>query len=111
VDCHNRPTHKFKLPDRGLDEAMAFGEIPVTLPFIKKKGVEWLKTDYRSTKEATEKLPAALASFYKQTYPKLYDQRTEDILQTGKAVLAIYNRDVFPDLKVTYGLSRMFSLS
>jgi hypothetical protein len=75
----------------------------VTLPFIKKKGVELLKTPYGSNEEAGGKLPAALASFYQQGYPEVYRQRTQDILQTGKAILAIYNRNVFPDLKVTWG--------
>ena len=43
VDCHNRPTHTFDLPDRAMDKAMALGDIAVTLPYIKKKGVEALK--------------------------------------------------------------------
>jgi hypothetical protein len=103
VDCHNRPTHTFDLPERAMDKAMAFGEISVTLPFVRKKGVELLKTDYGSSKEAADKIPAALTAFYQQNYPELYRQRTQDIFQTGKAVLAIYNRNVFPDLKVTWG--------
>jgi len=103
VDCHNRPTHRFDLPERAMDNAMAFGEIPVTLPFIKKKGLELLKADYRSSEEAANKIPAGLVAFYQQNYPEVYRQRAQDILQTGKAVLAIYNRNVFPDLKVTWG--------
>lgn len=103
VDCHNRPTHTFDLPERAMDKAMAFGEIPVTLPFVKKKGVELLKTDYRSSQEAADKLPAALTAFYQENYAELYRQRTKDISQAGKAVLAIYNRNVFPDLKVAWG--------
>jgi hypothetical protein len=43
VDCHNRPTHTFDLPDRAMDNTMALGDIAVTLPYIKKKGVEALK--------------------------------------------------------------------
>ncbi len=46
VDCHNRPTHAFDLPERALDKAMAGGDIGVTLPFIKKKALEVLKTVY-----------------------------------------------------------------
>ncbi len=103
VDCHNRPTHTFDLPERAMDKAMMFGEIPVTLPFIKKQSVELLKTDYSSREEAAGKLPAALIAFYRQNYPEVYRQRTPDILQASKAVLAIYNRNVFPDLKVTWG--------
>jgi nitrate/TMAO reductase-like tetraheme cytochrome c subunit len=103
VDCHNRPTHTFDLPERAMDKALALGEIPVTLPYIKKKGVELLKTDYRTSQEAADKLPAALDAFYRQNYAELYARRTQDIGQAGQAVLAIYNRNVFPDLKVTWG--------
>jgi hypothetical protein len=103
VDCHNRPTHTFDLAERAMDKAIALGDIPVTLPFVKKEGVELLKADYRSTKEATDRLPAALASFYQEKYPDLYARRTQDIQQAGQAVLQIYNRNVFPDLKVSWG--------
>jgi nitrate/TMAO reductase-like tetraheme cytochrome c subunit len=103
VDCHNRPTHTFDLPDRAMDKSLAVGEIAVTLPYIKKNGVEVLKTNYNTSKEATEKLPAAVISFYQQNYPELYAKRFQDINQAAQAVLAIYNRNVFPNLKVTWG--------
>jgi len=103
VDCHNRPTHTFDLPERAMDKALAGGEIPVTLPFIKKKGVELLKVNYGSSREAADKLPAGLVSFYQQQQPEVYARRAKDIAQAANAVLAIYNRNVFPDLKVTWG--------
>lgn len=103
VDCHNRPTHTFDLPERAMDKALGLGNIPVTLPFIKKKGVELLKADYRTNKEASDKLPGTLAAFYQQNYPEVYSRRTQDIMLAGKAILAIYNRNVFPDLKVNWG--------
>ena len=40
VDCHNRPTHVFDLPERAVDKALARGDIPVTLPYVKKESVE-----------------------------------------------------------------------
>ena len=103
VDCHNRPTHTFELPERAMDKAMGLGDIPVTLPYVKKKSVELLKTNYASSTEAAAKLPTALVSFYQQNYPDLYANRSADIQQASRAVLAIYNRNVFPDLKVTWG--------
>ena len=103
VDCHNRPTHTFDLPERAVDKALTIGDIAVTLPYVKKKSVELLKTGYSTSKEAADKLPATLVSFYQQHYPELYAQRTQDIAQAGQAVLAIYNRNVFPDLKVSWG--------
>jgi nitrate/TMAO reductase-like tetraheme cytochrome c subunit len=103
VDCHNRPTHTFDLPERALDRGLAIGEIPVTLPFIKKKGLELLKTSYSTSKEANDKLPAALVGFYRQDYPDIYARRTQDVQNAGQAILAIYNRNVFPEMKVTWG--------
>jgi hypothetical protein len=103
VDCHNRPTHTFDLPDRAMDKALALGDIAVTLPYIKKKGVELLKTNYNSSQEAADKLPRELVAFYQQNYPDLYAKRSQDINQAGQAILAIYNRNVFPDMKVTWG--------
>lgn len=103
VDCHNRPTHTFDLPERAMDKALALGEIPSSLPFIKKKGVELLKAEYRTSEEAAGKLPVGITEFYKQNYPDLFKTREPDVRQAGQAVLAIYNRNVFPDLKVTWG--------
>jgi hypothetical protein len=103
VDCHNRPTHVFDLPERAMDKALAFGDIPASLPFVKKKGVELLKVEYRTQKDAAEQLPANLSAFYQQNYPEVYARRTPEIRQAGQTILAIYNRNVFPDLKVTWG--------
>jgi nitrate/TMAO reductase-like tetraheme cytochrome c subunit len=103
VDCHNRPTHAFELPEQAMDKALALGDVPVTLPFVKKKSVELLKVKYETSMEAAAKLPTALVDFYQQNYPALYSNRSQDIREAGQAVLAIYNRNVFPDLKVSWG--------
>ena len=103
VDCHNRPTHTFESPERGMNNALALGELSVTLPFIRKKGVELLKANYSSQKEAAEKLPTALADFYRQNYPEVFNKRSEDIEHAGQSILAIYNRNVFPELNVKWG--------
>lgn len=103
VDCHNRPTHTFDLPERAMDKALALGDIPVSLPFIKKKSVELLKGNYATSGEAATKMPAALVTFYQQNYPDVYAKRSADIAQAGRSVLAIYNRNVFPELKVSWG--------
>ncbi len=103
VDCHNRPTHSFDLPDRALDRALAIGEISTGLPFIKKTSLELLQANYATSEEAAAKIPAGLTRFYQDNYSEVSAKRTQDIEQAGKAVLAIYNRNVFPDLKVTWG--------
>ena len=103
VDCHNRPTHTFQLPERAMNRAMAVGRIPVSLPFIRKKGVEVLRTEYATSEDAAQKIPAAIREFYTQTQPALIQARSADVDAAAKAILAIYNENVFPDLKVTWG--------
>jgi hypothetical protein len=103
VDCHNRPTHTFDLPDRAMDKALAQGDIAVTLPYVKKKGVEVLKANYATSNEAADKLPRAVVGFYQSNYPDLYAKRSQDIQQAAQAVLAIYDRNVSPELKVGWG--------
>ena len=46
IDCHNRPTHAFELPENAVDDRMSRGLVSPELPFIKKKAVELLKADY-----------------------------------------------------------------
>ena len=61
-----------ELPERAIDKALAFGEIPSGLPFIKKEGVRLLKTDYRTSEDAAEKLPAGLINYYRQNYAEIF---------------------------------------
>jgi len=103
VDCHNRPTHTFELPDRAVDRAMGLGRISPTLPFIKKKAVELLTAKYSSNDEAAQVIPATLAGFYQQSDPAISSRRSVDIGNAGREIADIYNRNVFPDLKVTWG--------
>jgi hypothetical protein len=104
VDCHNRPTHAFELPDRAVNKAMAVGLLPATLPFLKKKSVELLKADYASNEEAERRIPAELAAYYRGAYPAIAAERVADVAAAAKMLVRIYNTNVFPDLKVGWGL-------
>jgi len=73
------------------------------LPIYEMQCVELLTATYQSSEEAADKLPSTLVSFYQQGYPDLYAKRSQDIQHAAQAVLAIYKRNVFPDLKVTWG--------
>jgi mono/diheme cytochrome c family protein len=103
VDCHNRAAHSFEMADRAVDSAMASGEIATGLPFAKKAAMELLKAEYSSGEEAEQKIPAGLAQFYLAKYPAIAQGRAGDIQRAGRAVAGIYGRNVFPELKVTWG--------
>ena len=102
MDCHNRPTHTFQLPDRAVDTAMAAGRISNSLPFIKKTAVEVLRKKYASQAEAAAAIPALIQKFY-EGQGAVYSARRADIESAGKAVVAIYNRNIFPQMNVPWG--------
>jgi hypothetical protein len=103
VDCHNRAAHSFQLPGRAVDGAMARGEIPAELPFVKKTTLSLLQAGYSSDNDAAQKIPAGLAAFYQSKYPAIASQNAAGIQAAGKAALSIYQHNVFPDLKVAWG--------
>ena len=103
MDCHNRPTHVFKMPGRALDEAMTSGNISPSLPFIKKQGLEALTQNYPDRATAARKISDTLGAFYRDKYPQVYAQNKKDIDSAIAAVQAIYARNVFPDMKITWG--------
>ncbi|HZT28396.1 MAG TPA: NapC/NirT family cytochrome c [Bryobacteraceae bacterium] len=103
IDCHNRPTHIFQLPERAVDSAMAAGDISPSLPFVKKESVEILRGNYASREEAAARIPAALAGYYRQHYPALEQQRGPEIARASRALVGIYDRNVFPAMRVSWG--------
>ncbi|WP_180540426.1 NapC/NirT family cytochrome c [Nevskia soli] len=103
ADCHNRAAHSFEAPDRAVDNAITTGRIAPDLPFVKKTGVELIKVNYQTDEDARQKIPSSLANFYQQKYPDIAAKRASDVQAAGNALLAIYQHNVFPDLKVTWG--------
>jgi formate-dependent nitrite reductase cytochrome c552 subunit len=103
ADCHNRAAHSFELPERAMDGAMAAGQISPSLPFVKKTAVQLLKANYASDDEAAQRIPAALKQFYQTNYEDVWSKQSNDIQNAGQALAAIYQSNVFPDMKVTWG--------
>ncbi|MBI3665799.1 MAG: NapC/NirT family cytochrome c [Acidobacteria bacterium] len=102
MDCHNRPTHAFETPEGAVDGALGVREISPTLPFAKKQSVELVKKAYASRQEAVA-IPAAFETYYKDNYPDLYRQRQAEVARSARTVFAIFDRNVFPEMKVNWG--------
>jgi hypothetical protein len=103
VDCHNRAAHSFEVADRAIDGAMSRGRIPADLPFIKKTALGLIQAEYNSEQEAASKIGAGLSDFYRTKYPDVFARRPSDIDAAGRALIAVYSGNVFPDLKVGWG--------
>ena len=103
VDCHNRPTHAFDLPENAVDKQMSGGQISTDLPYIRKKAVEVLKVNYPTRDVAQQSIMAEINKFYQTNYPAIYQARRAAVEQAGAEVARIYLRNVFPDMRVTWG--------
>jgi len=107
VDCHNRPTHIYRLPEEAVDMAMANGQIDPSLPFIKKQSVALLKAEYSSQTEAGNKIRSGLQNFYSKDVAQLgpgnLPIEAARVEAAAKALQEIYSRNVFPEMRVTWG--------
>jgi nitrate/TMAO reductase-like tetraheme cytochrome c subunit len=104
IDCHNRPTHAFELPESAVDLRISRGLISADLPYIKKKAVELLKADYPDRETAQKKIVEGVTSYYRGTYPDIYNTKRALVEQSAENVASIYMQNIFPDMKVTWGV-------
>jgi hypothetical protein len=93
IECHNRPTHRFDPPERAVDAALASGEIDRALPFARKYALQLMSAAYGNREEATREIEKSFAEKYRESEPARH---------AAKALSAIYLRNVYPDLKLTW---------
>ena len=104
VDCHNRPGHPFAAtPEKAVDAAIASGDLPITLPFIRREAVAALKDKYPNQQTGTDAIAAKLREFYRTQQPQAYMTRRPEVERAVTTVLAVYGRSVFPTMNVTFG--------
>ena len=104
MDCHNRPAHAIAAtPERAVNELMARGDIPQSLPFAHREAVKALKASYPTDDAAEQGISRSLRDFYRSQSNDVYMTRRQDVEKAVQAALAIYRRNVFPDMKVQFG--------
>ncbi len=103
MDCHNRPTHAFDMPEGAVNRAMAAGRISPSLPYIHKVGIELLKRQYPSKLAAQTELPEALRQYYRTNYFSVYNSERAQIEQAAVTLLDIFMGNIFPEMNITWG--------
>src|SRR5574341_840151 len=103
VDCNNRPTHPFALSvSKAVDAAMAYDQISPSLPWVKREAVAALKESYPSREAAAEAIARRLEEFYGANHPDVHVRQKEAIDRATRAARALYLRNVFPTMNVTW---------
>jgi hypothetical protein len=100
MDCHNRPTHTFRMPGDELDRGLTAGLISSELPYIRREAERVLREEYPDQETAKRQIAAELHRFYREGGWTTDPVKLEQAVST---VQAIYARSVFPQMKVTWG--------
>jgi nitrate/TMAO reductase-like tetraheme cytochrome c subunit len=103
IDCHNRAAHSFETPEEALDKDMSAGTPNTSLPYAHKQGLALIKASYASQEESTAKITVGFEDFYRSKYPSVWKGQRTQIDQAARALTAIYGRNVFPFMKISWG--------
>ena len=82
---------------------IARGEIPKTLPFVRREAVKALKTSYPTQEATTEGISRVLRDFYRSYAADVYMTRRQDVEKAVQVTATIYRRNVFPEMNVQFG--------
>ena len=93
MDCHNRPSHKFRTPNDAVDHALAEGAVDATVPWVKSKMVAALVQPYATKDEAFKKIDATLRADY---------AGRKDVDTIIAQTQAIYSVNFFPEMKADW---------
>lgn len=102
MDCHNRPTHNFRSPDRAVDAALNVNIALQSLPFAKREMVAALSKSYPSKSEGELGVANALGSYYQGEHPDLWQKRKKDIDRLVLVAKEIYQTNFFPEMNVSW---------
>lgn len=106
LDCHNRPSHTMApSAERAVNTGLTHGDIPKTLPFVRREAVKALKAEYPSHEAATEGIGRSLREFYRDLALQRPDRLpvVADVDRAISATTEIYRTNVFPQMRVTFG--------
>jgi nitrate/TMAO reductase-like tetraheme cytochrome c subunit len=103
MDCHQQATHTFQTAEDAIDEAMTVGSPSPALPFVHKQGLALIQAEYKTQADAAAKITSGLEQFYQSQYPAVWSGQRDAVESAAKSLVTIYERNVFPEMKVTWG--------
>jgi len=102
IDCHNRPAHTYLPPDVAVDQSFAAGRLDPSLPYLKRKTVEFLSKPYATEPEALNTIASGLDAFYRTNYNQLYSERSDTIKSAIGETQRIFKTYFFPEMKTDW---------
>ena len=100
VDCHNRATHIYEDPERGVDERLARGELDRSLPGIKAAALAAVLPLYADAAAAERGVATGLRAAYARERPDVLISRAEDLDRAAAVLQAMHRRNVHHAMRV-----------
>ncbi len=102
LDCHNRPSHDYKVPQNFIDAYLVSGEISKDLPDIKSVAMGVYLEDYPSKDSAFNAIRNQVNEYYELMYPELLESRKNDIDRAIASMQKGYSQNFFPHMNVKW---------
>ncbi len=102
VDCHNRPTHTFSVPNKAVDWIIATHPEIQALPYYKKTAVAAIEGDYPSHAEGMAAVRQAVVDFYAAEYPAVLTESAELVSKGADLASQAYGKSVFPAMDTNW---------
>ncbi len=103
VDCHNRATHVYQLPETIVDGILERGELSAGLPFIRREAIAALNTNSHIKSRGIDQVANHLNSFYRDNYPDILTARFTDIDSWIRRLQTEYARYRHPHMGIDWG--------
>ena len=98
MDCHNRPSHRYRAPSQFINTAITAGLIPAALPEIKSTAVEAC-----ALPDATpDNVRAKVTEFYRSRYPDVFQRQRPLVDKAADAITTEFSRNIFPVMKARW---------
>jgi hypothetical protein len=106
IDCHNRPTHIYDMPEERVDFGLISKTINPEIPGIREDSLQVISKEYASRDEAKEAIINDLLFLQKKRSAETAEKYKDDIIKAGSFLLESYLRNVWPEMNVQWGTYR-----
>ena len=101
IVCHNVVAHRIEPSvEHAVDRAIASGAVSTALPYIRRESVKLMQAKYDDSDAALDAIDQGLRGFYKTQSGQVDDAALD---RAVTALQAVYERNVFPTMNVTFG--------
>jgi hypothetical protein len=102
IDCHNRPTHEFRVPSKAVDWIIDTHPDLRELPYYKKRAVAAIEGEYESHAEGMARVRQTMVDFYAAEYPEVAANRPELVAKGAELASETYGKTVFPHMQTNW---------